>query len=87
MQVYTCRPHLLLVVLAVAMVLGWIIPLVAALLAAVWVWTLFIVAARNAVRRARTSSDGDAATNLLAEDRFWAGGLCAAAIFMMFYYY
>ena len=77
----------LIVVLAVAMVLGWIIPLVAALLAAVWVWTLFIVAARNAVRKARTSSDGDAATNLLAEDRFWAGGLCAAAIFMMFYYY
>lgn len=77
----------IIVVLAVAMVLGWIIPLVAALLAAVWVWTLFIVAARNAVRKARTSSDGDAATNLLAEDRFWAGGLCAAAIFMMFYYY
>ena len=69
--------------LAVVLVAGWTTPLVAGLIAAVWTWGLFVVAA---VARCRHQGRPCSLCGLVAEDRVWAGLLAATAILMMFYF-
>lgn len=78
----------LFTLLAVAMVNG-LSPLVAAIIAAVWTWAMFFMSALSCIKKAKASgtADGESATVLWKEDRFWAGLLAATAIFMMFYFY
>ncbi len=71
--------------LAVAMVGEYLTPAGAAWLAAVWTFAVF---AATAVRRARTDpASRPMAVALLRDDRFWAGLLAAAAVFIMFNFY
>lgn len=72
-------------VLAVAMAGQWISPSLAAWLAGTWTWAVFVL---PAVRGAGT--EGKTLVSifpLLRQDRFWAGLLAAAAVFMMYYFY
>jgi SSS family solute:Na+ symporter len=72
-------------ILAVAMVGQWLSPTSAAWLAAAWTWAVFVLAAVRGTR-----SEGNARGSilpLLRQDRFWAGLLAAAAVFMMYYFY
>ena len=72
-------------ILAVAMVGRWISPPVAAWLAAGWTLAVFVPAA---VRSARSEEKATILVlALLRQDRFWAGVLAAAAVFMMYYFY
>jgi hypothetical protein len=62
-------------------------PLVAACVASAWTFAMFLIIALRAIRKAKdgTALEGST-TNLLLEDRFWAGLLAACAIFMIFYF-
>jgi Na+/proline symporter len=72
-------------VLAVAMVGRWLSPTAAAWLAAGWTLAVFIPAAlRNALAEAKAAVG---LLPLVRQDRFWAGVLAAAAVFMMYYFY
>ncbi len=73
----------LFVVLALAMTLGPLPPPAAAVIGAGWTLAAFLKCAQLARAEA-----GDAAGtgSLWKEDRFWAGLLCATAVFMLFYF-
>jgi len=72
-------------ILAVAMVNQWISPSAAAWLAAAWTWAVFVL---PVVIGARAEGKTLASIlSLLRHDRFWAGLLAAAAMFMMYYFY
>jgi len=73
----------LFAILALAMTLGPLPPLVAALVAGGWTLGAFLKCAKLA--RAEAGKDA-ASGGLLKEDRFWAGLLCATAVFMLFYF-
>lgn len=64
-------------------------PPVAGAIAAVWTWAMFLSAAINAIKRAKMNEPEHeaGATTLLKEDRFWAGLLAGAAVFMLYYFY
>lgn len=68
----------------IAMYKTWINPNVAAAIGAVWTFVVFQFHI-NANRR--QSEDGSNVVPLVADDRFWASFLCAAAIFMHYYYF
>ena len=70
--------------LALAMVGGWVAPIVAGTVAAIWTWFTFAELAFVAVVRSHVEGKP---ISLFSEDRFWAGLLAALAIFMMYYYY
>jgi SSS family solute:Na+ symporter len=72
----------LFVVLALLMVKGPLPPLAAGLIAGGWTLAAFLLCAFRAMKE----SPDQGATNLLKEDRFWAGLLCATAVFMLFYF-
>ena len=75
----------LYVILAVAMIGERLAPSSAAWLAAAWTLAVFVLAAAGRVR-----AEGHSLTSilpLLRHDRFWAGLLAAAAVFMMYYFY
>jgi len=78
-------------VLAELMVEQIVSPLVAGLIAGGFAWALFIKAALTAMReaaaRAVAGEEVDSGRTLWTEDRFWAGLLCAVALWMMFYFY
>ncbi len=74
----------LYLVLALAMVGGWVAPIVAGTVAAIWTWFTFAELAFVAVVRSHVEGKP---ISLFSEDRFWAGLLAALAIFMMYYYY
>jgi SSS family solute:Na+ symporter len=72
-------------ILAVAMIGRWLSPSLSAWLAAAWTWAVFIL---PAVSGTHTEGRTDASVfPLLGQDRFWAGLLAAAAVFMMYYFY
>ena len=48
-----------------------------------WTMAAFLKCARLAREEAGTAAKS---RNLLKEDRFWAGLLCATAVFMLFYF-
>ena len=73
----------LFVILALAMTLGPLPPLVAALVAGAWTFAAFLKCAKLA--RAEAGNEAEAGA-LWKEDRFWAGLLCATAVFMLFYF-
>ena len=65
--------------LATLVVLDTIPPTIAAWIAAVWTFGCFYLSAAHKAKNARIS--------IYREDRFWAGGLAACAIFMLFYFF
>ena len=69
--------------LALVLLAGWTTPLVAGLVAAVWTWALFVVAAVAARRGEGRPVSLHAA---VTDDRFWAGLLAATAVWMMFHF-
>jgi SSS family solute:Na+ symporter len=72
-------------ILAIAMVKQWLFPTSAAWLAAAWTWAVFVLpAVRGAATEGKTVVP---ILPLLRQDRFWAGLLAAAAVFMMYYFY
>ena len=72
-------------VLAVAMVGQWVSPALAAWLGAGWTLAVF---APGAVRGALAKEEGGRfVVAMLRQDRFWAGVLAGAAVFMMYYFY
>jgi len=73
----------LFALLAGVLMAGWATPLAVGLLAAVWTWSLFIVAA-IAVRRGEGCECSFRL--IVTEDRFWAGLLAATAVLMMYYF-
>lgn len=75
----------LFVVLALLMTKGPLPSLFAALIAGGWTLAAFLKCALMAMAESR-DGDGEASVNLLKEDRFWAGLLCATAVFMLFYF-
>jgi SSS family solute:Na+ symporter len=80
-----CVSLVLYAILAVAMVGQWLSPTSSAWLAAVWTWAVFVVAAVRGTR-----AEGNARLSIFAlarQDRFWAGLLAAAAVFMMYYFF
>lgn len=92
--------NLLLSVLAsivVFAVFGWLMyremltPLTAGLAAATWTLVLFTATLYRALVLRRHRSDAPQQPSLLAafvgDDRFWAGLLCALAVFMHYYFY
>jgi len=83
---YSCGASLVIyAILAVAMIGQWLSPSSAAWLAAAWTWAVFIL---PAVKGARAEGKTVASIlPLLGQDRFWAGLLAAAAVFMMYYFY
>ena len=86
---------LIFALIGAAMVKEWIIPGIAAGMAAIWTLAIFHFHIRSHRRMVTTDLDRDesaAATDhvvvpMLADDRFWASLLCAAAVFMHYYYY
>ena len=72
-------------VLGAAMVYESLTPTAAGLIAAGWVFMLFVVAARTAL--AQKEGREVSAFGLLTEDRTWAGLLIATAVFMLYYFY
>lgn len=86
-----------LISLCVFGLLGWAMveeqlsPTTAGLLAGLWTLSLFILAVRRALKKQRNGEQPDTASEwpaaLLQEDRFWAGVLCALAVFMHYYFY
>ena len=73
-----------LVALAAAVASGSVTPAAAAVSASVWTLGMFWLLLR---RRARTRGPGNLLSWLVREDRFWAGWLCAGAVFLLFYLY
>ncbi len=72
-------------ILAITMIAQWVSPCTAAWLAAAWTWAIFLL---PAVKEARVEGGTFAPIlPLLRQDRFWAGLLAAAAVFMMYYFY
>ena len=72
-------------ILAVAMVSQWVSPVLAAWLGAGWTFTVFVP---GAVRAALAEEEGGRfVLGMVRQDRFWAGLLAAAAVFMMYYFY
>jgi SSS family solute:Na+ symporter len=63
---------------------AWFTPTVAAVIASLWTFGLFVRGVWQDAQTARLS--GEAARNPLADDRLWAGVLSALAIWMMFYF-
>ena len=77
------------VVLGLAMVAGWLAPGLAAVLGFAWTVGIFV---RGIVRKLRNDATNNAPPDnllggLLRDDRFWAGILCATAVFMHYYFY
>ncbi len=67
------------------MVGRWLSPPAAAWLAAGWTLAAFVPAALGS---ARAEEKGPTSLlPLVRQDRFWAGVLAAAAVFMMYYFY
>jgi solute:Na+ symporter, SSS family len=76
---------LLYAVLAIVMVGQWISPALAAWLGAGWTLAVFLL---GAVRGALGEEErGRFVFALIHQDRFWAGLLAGAAVFMMYYFY
>jgi SSS family solute:Na+ symporter len=73
----------LFVVLALLMTKDVLSPLIAALAAGGWTLAAFLKCAMAAIAE---GSEGDESKSLFKEDRFWAGLLCATAVFMLFYF-
>lgn len=70
-------------ILGVVLFVGWITPVAAGLIAAIWTWGLFVVSTVAARRRDdRSLSFG----SLVTDDRIWAGLLAATAVWMMYYF-
>jgi hypothetical protein len=76
--------------------LGWLMvieklsPETAAWLAAAWTLSMYLRGIRRRWKNQQADDDVAAVGPLrviLADDRFWAGILCAAAVFMHFYFY
>lgn len=71
----------LFAVLGASVAYGKLEPAPAAWIAALWTFALFVLAAIASAKE--KGEDG----NLLRQDRFWAGGLAACAVFMLFYFF
>jgi len=73
------------------MVAGWLSPTVCAWLAAIWTMSMFLRAIRRSSAASRATRHSDHPPSVLVswlcEDRFWAGILCAIAVFMHYYFY
>lgn len=87
----------LLISLGLFALLGWAMcnehlrPATCAMLAAVWTVVIICGATLRLVVKRRSDQDDTNGTSLcgdlLREDRFWAGILCALAVFMHYYFY
>ena len=66
-------------------------PTLCAVLAAVWTLSLFAVTLKHTLEKHRAAANSGHSSHLLVaivrEDRFWAGLLCALAVFMHYYFY
>jgi hypothetical protein len=71
-------------VLASLMVAAWLSPLSCACLGGIWTWCVFVIAA---MMKADSPSGQNLFRRVVLDDRCWAGLLCAAAIFMMYFFY
>jgi solute:Na+ symporter, SSS family len=86
---------LIFAVIGAAMVNEWLIPGIAAVIAAMWTLAVFQFHIASHRRKNSAESDNpDAAASkddslvpLTRDDRFWASLLCSAAVFMHYYYY
>ncbi len=86
-----------LISLAVFALLGWLMtggrlgPHLCAALAAVWTLLMFSGATVRSLATRRAGENGAPRSSplvaLITEDRFWAGILCALAVFMHYYFY
>jgi hypothetical protein len=80
-----------LAILGYIMYRGWLSPAFAAILGAGWTLTMFWGTLGRLLAKRFQAGDMTLANHpyraLLQEDRFWAGILCAMAVFMHFYFY
>jgi SSS family solute:Na+ symporter len=80
-----------LALLGYIMYRGWLSPVFAAILGAGWTLTMFWGTLGRLLAKRFQAGDMTLANHpyraLLQEDRFWAGILCALAVFMHFYFY
>ncbi|MBT4864550.1 MAG: sodium/solute symporter [Planctomycetaceae bacterium] len=80
-----------LAILGYIMYCGWLSPAFAAILGAGWTLTMFWGTLGRLLAKRFQAGDMTLANQpyraLLQEDRFWAGILCAMAVFMHFYFY
>ncbi len=76
-------------VLGLAMVAGWLAPGIAAALGFAWTIGIFVRGIVNKLRNdpANNDTSDHLVAGILRDDRFWAGILCATAVFMHYYFY